>query len=131
MTAEEYRARGFNVSRNIAQSAIDAAENYISRAYLTPIIGEKQVADYGEDEKRTLASLVFLQMLQANGVFATRAGAKTTAIESSADASSETIMHAAFARARFELDALAQFHSVQPWRVVSDVCRLYFSTNYK
>lgn len=131
MTSEEYRARGFNVSRNIAQTAIDAAEDYIRRAYLAPIIGDKQVADYGEEEKRTLSALVFLQMLQANGVFATRAGAKTTAIESSAEASSETIMHAAFARARFELDALAQFHSVKPWRVVSDVCRLYFSTNYR
>lgn len=131
MTAEEYRSRGFNVSRNIAQTAIDAAEDYISRAYLVPIIGYKLITDYGEDEKRALAALVFLQMLQANGVFATRAGAKTTAIESSADASSETIMHAAFARAKFELESLAKIYSIQPWKVVSDVCRLYFSTNYR
>lgn len=131
MTAEEYRARGYNVSRNIAQTAIDAAEDYISRAYLVPVTGGKEIVDYDEDEKRTLAALVFLQMLQANGVFATRAGAKTTAIESSADASSETIMHAAFARARFELESLAKNYNVKPWKVVSDVCRLYFSTNYR
>lgn len=131
MTAEEYRARGYNVSRNIAQTAIDATEDYIARAYIVPFIGQKRLADYDENEKRALAALTFLQMLQANGVFATRAGAKTTAIESSGEASSETIMHAAFARAKFELEELAKFHLIKPWQVVSDVCRLYFSTNYK
>ena len=131
MTAEEYRARGYNVSRNIAQTAIDAAEDYISRAYLVPVTGAKEIVDYNEDEKRTLAALVFLQMLQANGVFATRAGAKTTAIESSADASSETIMHAECARARFALESLAKNYNIKPWKVVSDVCHLYFSTNYR
>lgn len=130
MTASEYRAAGYNVSANVAQSVIDGAESVVQRAYIVPIIGWKSLPDYNETERRVLASLSYLYMLQTQSVFSTRAGAKVTSIESSETAQQEQVMQAAMSRARFELEDLARLYSLEPLSVVSDVCRIYFSSNF-
>lgn len=99
------------------------------RAYVLPLRGSSPVA--AEAERAALFALSYLYLLQTQAVFATRAGAKVTSIESSETAQQEQVMQAVMSRARFEVEYLARFYGVADVRAaVSDVCRIYFSSNF-
>ena len=87
MTVNEYRDAGLQVSANVSAQVLTSAEALVERAYLAPLRGVKP-KDY-ELEETCIMCLSYLYVLQSSNTFATRAGAKGTAITASVQASQQ------------------------------------------
>ena len=85
MTVNEYRNAGLQVSANVSAQVLTSAEALVERAYLAPLRGVKPRDD--EIEQTCIMCLAYLYVLQSSNTFATRAGAKGTAITASMHAS--------------------------------------------
>lgn len=127
MTVQEYRDFGLNVSANVSAQVLTSAEALVERCYLKPLRGVKPT-DY-ELEQTCIMCLAFLYVLESSNTFATRAGAKGTAITASTQASGADMLNAVAARCRSELELVASEYGADV-RKCDDVCQIYFSTNY-
>ena len=127
MTVQEYRDFGLNVSANVSAQVLTSAEALVERCYLKPLRGVLPADD--ELERGAVMCLAFLYVLESSNTFATRAGAKGTAITSSTQASGADMLSAVAARCRNELEFVAEQYGGHV-RSCDDVCQVYFSTNY-
>lgn len=127
MTVQDYRDFGLNVSANVSAQVLKSAEALVERCYLKPLRGVLP-ADY-ELERGALMCLAFLYVMESSNTFATRAGAKGTAITASTQASGADSLNAVAARCRNELEFVAEQYGGNV-RSCDDVCQIYFSTNY-
>lgn len=127
MTVQEYRDFGLNVSANVSAQVLTSAEALVERCYLKPLRGVKP-KDY-ELEETCIMCLAFLYVLESSNTFATRAGAKGTAITASTQASGAEMLNSVAARCRNELEFVAEQYGGSV-RSCDDVCQVYFSTNY-
>ena len=127
MTVKEYRDEGLQVSSNVSAQVLTSAEALVERAYLAPLRGVKP-KDY-ELEETCIMCLAYLYVLQSSNTFATRAGAKGTAITASTQASGADMLNAVAARCRSELELVAGEYGADV-RACDDICAIYFSTNF-
>lgn len=127
MTVQDYRDFGLNVSANVSAQVITSAETLVDRCYLKPLRGVLPADD--ELERGAVMCLAFLYVLESSNTFATRAGAKGTAITASTQASGADMLNAVAARCRSELELVAGEYGADV-RSCDDVCQVYFSTNY-
>ena len=127
MTVQEYRDAGLMVSANVSAQVLTSAETLVERAYLAPLRGVKP-KDY-ELEETCIMCLAYLYVLQSSNTFATRAGAKGTAITASVQASQQDDWNAVAARCRNELEFVAEQYGGHV-RSCDDICSIYFSTNF-
>lgn len=126
MTAQEYNAKGFAVSLHIDQSIIDRAEKDIREAYINPIVGSQASGVEVED---AIANLVFFLMTQRN-IFVTRSGAKDKMVANSRSVEMWDTLQEQAHTCAMKLEALKQLPNANKDAVVSDICRLYFKTNF-
>lgn len=127
MTVQEYRQRGFSeLSSLIDQAAIDRAERDVTEAYIIPIAGDDESDDV-TDCRCNLAVLLVMQ----RSLFATRSGAKEKTTPQSYTADRWNILSQSTATCVFKLAKLAKAYGISnAAEVVSDICGLYFQTQY-
>lgn len=127
MTKQWYIAHGYKLSAQIEESEIARAEHDVILAYVSPIVGEATIqADVRE---AAVGNLAFLLLLQRS-VFATRAGAKVKTGYNSADASAWDILQQEAASCHLQLETLRQQEGANADAEVTDICKIYFKTNF-
>ena len=129
MNVQDYKAAGYALSTLVEQPAIDKAEADITAAYLNPI------ATRTEDNKReydaAMMELAYLLVLQRS-IVATRAGAKEKTSAQSVSAERFNVQVQQAGACQMRIGQLAQKAGVQkPWRLVTDICKIYWKSFYK
>lgn len=137
MTRSDYIEAGFRLSLQVDERLISRAEGAVEAAYLKPIGGSDYTADCAE-WKACVMACAYLWLLQHN-VVATAAGAKAVNVTSAESVSDYEVLRqaatdAAAAIATFRAK-VASDHATDSTRPdgsgsVTDICRIFFETNY-
>lgn len=127
MTKQWYQANGYEMGSLIDDAAIARAERDVTDAYVTPIVGTAQVDT--EVRERAVGNLAFLLLLQRT-IFATRAGAKIKTGYNSQDADAWAKLQQEATSCHLALEVLKSQPGVNPDANVTDICKIYFSTNF-
>lgn len=127
MTKEWYINNGFELSPLIETAVIERAEREVNIAYIIPIIGQPQTES--DAVKYARGSLAFLLMLQRT-IFATRAGAKIKNGYNSMDAEAWQKLSQTATTCHLALEALRKEPQANKDAEITDVCKIYFKTNF-
>ena len=99
----------------------------VTDAYITPIVGSANVS--AEVRERAIGNLAFLLILQRT-IFATRAGAKVKTGYNSQEADAWAKLQQEATSCNLALEALKNEPGVNTDAHVTDICKIYFSTNF-
>lgn len=127
MTKEWYTQHGYKISQYIDDAEIARAERDVAAAYIEPIVGDASVPTDIREE--AVGNLTFLLLLQRS-IFATRAGAKVKTGYNSQEAEAWNILQQEAASCHLRLEALRKQEGVNAEAEVTDVCKIYFKTNF-
>ena len=127
MTKQWYQENGYEISSYVNDAAIARAERDVTDAYVTPIVGNANVSK--EIKERTIGNLAFLLILQRS-IFATRAGAKVKTGYNSMEADAWAKLQQEATSCNLQLEILKKQPGVNPDAHVTDICKIYFSTNF-
>lgn len=127
MTKQWYQDNGYEISSLISDATIARAERDVTDAYINPIVGSANVST--EVRERAIGSLAFLLILQRT-IFATRSGAKVKTGYNSQEADSWAKLQQEATSCHLALDVLKNEPGVNPDAHVTDICKIYFSTNF-
>ena len=127
MTKQWYQEHGYEISSLISDATIARAERDVTDAYITPIVGSEEVSK--EVLERAIGNLAFLLILQRT-IFATLAGAKVKAGYNSQDADAWAKLQQEATSCHMALEVLKKEPGVNPDAHVTDICKIYFSTNF-
>lgn len=127
MTPTQYIAKGFRLSARITQAVIDRAETDIQQAYITPLQGT--LLDNNAAVVDAKANLVYLLICQRS-IIATKAGAKIKTTDTSTIATSEENVSEMGAVCKMKLDILRATDGANSAGEVTDICKIYYKTNY-
>lgn len=124
MNVQDYRAAGFPMSQYIEEATIARAESNVRAAYIVPLVGTEYDAE-SEPYRSAILCLSFLYIMQQQAQ-ATRAGGKTKNTPQS------TTPTQADLREQYAVQAHAYLRQIdaQASRKVSDICRIYFKSNF-
>ena len=132
MTAAEYKQKGFQFSTHTEQPVIDRAERDVQAAYIDPIC-----ASMTAEQKLAAASaiaaakdnLVFLLVALRN-IFATYSGGALKPAAVGQKPNSTDIVSEQSQTCAMYLRKLSECECALPVTSATDICRIYFSTNY-
>lgn len=127
MTKQWYQENGYEISSYVNDAAIARAERDVTDAYVTPIVGNANVSK--EIKERAIGNLAFLLILQRS-IFATRAGAKVKTGYNSMEADAWAKLQQEATSCNLQLEVLKKQPGVNPDAHVTDICKIYFSTNF-
>ena len=127
MTKQWYQDNGYEMSSYVSDAAIARAERDVTDAYVTPIVGNANVSK--EIKERAIGNLAFLLILQRS-IFATRAGAKVKTGYNSMEADAWAKLQQEATSCNLQLEILKEQPGVNPDAHVTDICKIYFSTNF-
>ena len=127
MTKQWYQENGYEISSYVSDAAIARAERDVTDAYVTPIVGNATVSN--TIKERVVGNLAFLLILQRS-IFATRAGAKVKTGYNSIEADAWAKLQQEATSCNLQLEILKQQPGVNPDAHVTDICKIYFSTNF-
>ncbi len=127
MTKQWYQENGYEISSYVSDAAIARAERDVTDAYVTPIVGNANVSK--EIKERAIGNLAFLLILQRS-IFATRAGAKVKTGYNSMEADAWAKLQQEATSCNLQLEILKKQPGVNPDAHVTDICKIYFSTNF-
>ena len=127
MTKQWYQENGYEMSSYVSDAAIARAERDVTDAYVTPIVGNANVSK--EIKERAIGNLAFLLILQRS-IFATRAGAKVKTGYNSMEADTWAKLQQEATSCNLQLEILKKQPGVNPDAHVTDICKIYFSTNF-
>lgn len=127
MTKKWYQDNGYEMGSLIDDAAIERAERDVTDAYVTPIVGTAQVDT--SVRERAVGNLAFLLLLQRT-IFATRAGAKIKTGYNSQEADAWAKLQQESTSCHLALEVLKRQPGVNPDANVTDICKIYFSTNF-
>lgn len=127
MTKQWYQDNGYALSSLISDAEITRAERDVTDAYITPIVGNAIVSQTVKE--RAIGNLAFLLILQRT-IFATRAGAKIKTGYNSQDADAWAKLQQEATSCHLALEVLKKEPGVNPDAHVTDICKIYFSTNF-
>lgn len=128
MTAQEYIQAGYKMSAHIQQAEINKAERDVLQAYIRPVLAD---ADPINDEvvRDATMNLAYLLLLQRS-VFATRSGAKEKTTPQSQSAEGWQLLSQLAATCHGKIMALKQKSGADLKADVTDICGIYFKTQY-
>lgn len=127
MTKQWYQENGYEISSYVSDAVIARAERDVTDAYVTPIVGNANVSK--EIKERAIGNLAFLLILQRS-IFATRAGAKVKTGYNSMEADAWAKLQQEATSCNLQLEILKKQPGVNPDAHVTDICKIYFSTNF-
>lgn len=126
MTKDWYIQHGFKMSSQIDQAEIDRAEADVTKAYVNPIVNGATVPT--ETRENAIGNLAFLLLLQRS-TFVTRAGAKFKTGYNSQNAGDWEQLQDAAMTCHVALEALRDAAGAKNAKV-TDICKIYFKTNF-
>lgn len=129
MNVSDYKAAGYGLSQLIDQAVVTRAENDVCAAYIVPLLGHVPTSEERSAEplKTAIMNLSFL-LVQQRSTTATRAGAKSKLSEQSSTPTYDDLLRQNAPSCVAALEALNS--DKEPHKVCSDVCRIFFTTNY-
>ena len=127
MTKQWYQEHGFKMSNYLEDAEIGRAEKLVRDAYISPIVGSATVQD--DVIKSTVAEFAFLYLLQQS-VFLTRAGAKIKTGYNSQQAETWDLLQQSATACHLALDGLRKQPGVNATAEITDICKIYFKTNF-
>ena len=127
MTKQWYKQNGYELSSLTTDEAIERAERDVTDAYVTPIVGSAQVSEVVK--QRAVGNLAFLLILQRS-IVATRAGAKGKTGYNSVEADAWAKLQQEATACHLALETLKNQPGVDREAKVTDICKIYFSTNF-
>jgi hypothetical protein len=127
MTKQEYQDAGFRLSLQVEQVDIDRAERKITEAYCKPLAPELDATS--EVYRSAVMNLAFLWLLQ-HSLYGTRSGAKGVQITSATTPTNTDILRECAWDCHSALQELKSLANTPDEVRVTDICRIYFSTNY-
>ena len=127
MTKDWYIAHGYKMSAALDDAEITRAENDVTDAYITPIVGTATVPQEVKD--KTVGALAFLLLLQRS-VFLTRGGAKIKSGYNSYDADAWAILQQEAQSCHLALETLRAQEGVNKDAEIIDICKIYFKSNF-
>lgn len=127
MTKQWYQDHGYEISSLISDATIARAERDVTDAYITPIVGGAEVST--EVKESAIGNLAFLLILQRT-IFATRAGARAKTGYNSQEADAWAKLQQEATSCHLALEVLKKEPGVNPDAHVTDICKIYFSTNF-
>lgn len=127
MTKQEYQEAGFRLSLQVEQADIDRAEREVTAAYCKPIA--PTIDTTNDVYRKAVMNLAFLWLLQ-HSLFGTRSGAKGVQITSATTPMSADILRDCAWDCHFALQVLKAEVGADEKAEVTDICRIYFSTNF-
>lgn len=127
MTTAWYNEHGYKVSTWLDDAEIGRAEADVTRAYIAPIVGGAEVAQ--DVIERVTGGLAFLLLLQRT-IFATRGGAKLKTGYNSQEADAWAKLQQEATSCHLLLQELRGQAGVNADAVVTDICKIYFKTNF-
>lgn len=127
MTKDWYITHGYKMSAAIDDAEITRAENDVTDAYITPIVGTANVPQ--ETKEKTIGALAFLLLLQRS-VFLTRGGAKIKSGYNSYDADAWAILQQEAQSCHLALETLRAQDGVNKDAEIIDICKIYFKSNF-
>ena len=127
MTKQEYQNAGFRLSLQVEQVDIDRAEREVTEAYCKPIAPD--MGTTREAYRSAVMNLAFLWLLQ-HSLFGTRSGAKGVQITSATTPTNADILRECAWDCHLALQVLKAEADADEKAEVTDICRIYFSTNF-
>ena len=129
MNVQDYKAAGYALSNQVEQAAVTRAESDVVAAYIVPLIGHTPTEQERAVEplKTAIMGISFLLLQQRNST-ETRAGAKIKMTEQSTTPTYEELLRESAPSCVAALQRVAP--QAKAWKVVSDICGLFFKTNY-
>ena len=127
MTKQEYQDAGFRLSLQVEQVDIDRAEREVTEAYCKPVAPELDITN--ATYRSTVMNLAFLWLLQ-HSIFGTRSGAKGVQITSATTPTNADILRECSWDCHLALQSLKTAANTPDGVRVTDICRIYFSTNF-
>ena len=127
MTKQEYQDAGFRLSLQVEQVDIDRAEREVSEAYCKMIAPELDTDNISY--RNAVMNLAFLWLLQ-HSIFGTRSGAKGVQITSATTPTNADILRECAWDCHLALQVLKSLANTPDDVRVTDICRIYFSTNF-
>ena len=127
MTKQEYQDAGFRLSLQVEQVDIDRAEREVTEAYCKPIAPELNTDNISY--RNAVMNLAFLWLLQ-HSLFGTRSGAKGVQITSATTPTNADILRECAWDCHLALQVLKKTAKTPDGVRVTDICRIYFSTNF-
>lgn len=127
MTKQEYQDAGFRLSLQVEQVDIDRAEREVTKAYCKPIAPDMDTTI--EEYRSAVMNLAFLWLLQ-HSLFGTRSGAKGVQVTSAITPTNADILRECAWDCHLALQSLKTLANAPDEVRVTDICRIYFSTNY-
>ena len=127
MTKQEYQDAGFRLSLQVEQVDIDRAEREVTEAYCKPIAPDMDTTR--EVYRKAVMNLAFLWLLQ-HSIFGTRSGAKGVQITSATLPTNADILRECAWDCHLALQSLKTAANTPEGVRVTDICRIYFSTNF-
>lgn len=127
MTKQEYQDAGFRLSLQTEQADIDRAEKAVTSAYCKPIAPDMDTTR--EEYRSAVMNLAFLWLLQ-HSLFGTRSGAKGVQVTSAITPTNADILRECAWDCHSALTALKEAANTPDGVRVTDICRIYFSTNF-
>lgn len=127
MTKQWYQEHGYEISSLISDATISRAERDVTDAYINPIVGNANVST--EVKELAIGNLAFLLILQRT-IFATRAGARVKTGYNSQEADAWAKLQQEATSCHLALEVLKSQPGVNPDANVTDICKIYFSTNF-
>ena len=127
MTKKWYQDNGYEMGSLIDDAAIERAERDVTDAYVAPVVGTAEVDT--SVRERAVGNLAFLLLLQRT-IFATRAGAKIKTGYNSQEADAWAKLQQEATSCYLALEVLKSQPGVNPDANVTDICKIYFSTNF-
>lgn len=127
MTKQEYQDAGFRLSLQVEQVDIDRAEREVTEAYCKPIAPSMDTTKEGY--RNAVMNLAFLWLLQ-HSLFGTRSGAKGVQVTSAITPTNADILRECAWDCHLALQSLKTLANTPDGVRVTDICRIYFSTNY-
>lgn len=127
MTKSWYIEHGYKLSSLIEQTEIDRAERDVINAYVLPI--ENGTTAPAAVREATIGQLAFLLLLQRT-LFLTRAGAKTKTGYNSQEADAWAKLQQEATSCHAALETLKAQAGANPDAKVTDICKIYFKSNF-
>lgn len=127
MTKQEYQDAGFRLSLQVEQVDIDRAEREVIEAYCKPLAPELNTTS--AEYRTAVMNLAFLWLLQ-HSLFGTRSGAKGVQITSATTPTNADILRECACDCHSALQVLKSLANTPDNVRVTDICRIYFSTNF-
>lgn len=127
MTKQEYQEAGFRLSLQVEQTDINRAEREVTEAYCKPIAPDVDTTK--EAYRNAVMNLAFLWLLQ-HSIFGTRSGAKGVQVTSAITPTNADILRECAWDCHLALQTLKTIANAPDGVRVTDICRIYFSTNY-